>query len=712
MDIPLLSDEQKRAVISILNDDINTVLRGATDKNSYGFVEKVRLDMSEITGSKKYTTEGHIDREMMAALKLYAAGLFCSFEEIERTRSMTPEEMWRIEEEYFASSDQIIEFTGGYSSELELFALSRRSETGRAYGGSLRAGLVYDGTFGNITDSLDKVWHSRKGVESQLSIISTFESLRVAAESESYAARMETAISNKLDTIASDSQTSPLIRLYAERTLEKASPQYYDLYDFPIKEQRELVALYEAEQKQAAREQEILHDTFEGFPEDSQLYRIAKDACVSIDQGDLGWLVTLDNRQADLHRPEARENSLNLDTTDIELLKAAHDPVLLETVELETGLDMRMLSLDAQVRFFRFMAESDAEQYERLCSVLARFDDERTTVAETFLATEFGEDFGHRILTIAEQATPEQSQRIFTLLEEYRDNVVKYSEFFANFDSELTDATKRAMNERLSDLIVVAEKVARDGAFTVDVAPHRKNAEYQHDGKFDVTISSIDEVIETMELLATSLDQVVKISTSADIDITRTVKNESEVGYQIYRFSHPEFGDMLLHIRAEGSGRYDKGFEYGSYDGVEATISFVVNPTPPHRLRSDKDPRGVSFRFDREGRAPGELPNSETRHPTNKKGMMSLDVSSIMGSPDTAAVKIGRLVVAGNLLRAEELNQEGSLHYNTNYFDQQKMGSSGGFKALVEYVKQMVELRMHLRQRNKLSRGALQRLND
>lgn len=372
------------------------------------------------------------------------------------------------------------------------------------------------------------------------------------------------------------------------------------------------------------------------------------------------------------------------------------------------GCDITDLSEPAKLQLLGYLATVKNKDVGRIGKAAGRLSAEaRPLFAEAFLATEFGDDFGDRLLTIAEHAKPEEAARVFELLNTYRDYSDRFASFFARFDGELAVSAEKAMNERITDLVATVEKVARDGAFTEDVAPHRDSPDYRHDGRFDITISSVAQAIETMEHLEASLGLITTIASSPDAHVSRVVENEVGVGYQIYRFSDPAKGDMLLHIRPEAAGVYDKGFEYGNYNGVEATVSFVVNPVAPHRLRSDKDPRGVSIRFDREGRAPGEAPDSKERSPVRDDGMISLDISSGLGKEEAVPVQIGRSIAAGNRLRATEQGQETSLHHNTNYFDHQTYGSAAGFKRFAEYVKAMAEARIATQRAGRLSHRAL-----
>lgn len=381
-------------------------------------------------------------------------------------------------------------------------------------------------------------------------------------------------------------------------------------------------------------------------------------------------------------------------------------PQVRQAIQQDLGIDFHDTSLSAQLTFAAYVSrQEDSSQYDQLKQALSHVNGKEPLI-EAFLATEFGDDFGETILSIAEHASPEQATRVFELINKYRYETREFANMYKSYDPELAHATEMAMNERLADILAVIESVARDGETTVDTAPHREQPSYKHDGKFDTTITSVDEAIETMELLQETFERRRLIVNDPDTVVSRVVANEDEVGYQIYRFHHDKLGDALLHVRSEGSGRYDKAFEYGSYDGVEATISWVVNPTGDHMLASDKDPKGVSIRFDREGRIPGEAPDSDNRSPVRDDGMISVDISSGMGDKQTAAVRIGRMVSAGNILRAAKQRTHVSLHHNTNYFDQAKYGTAKAFKGLANYVQTMAETKINSRRSKKVGRRA------
>lgn len=122
------------------------------------------------------------------------------------------------------------------------------------------------------------------------------------------------------------------------------------------------------------------------------------------------------------------------------------------------------ISEEARAQLFRFGVGLSESRYQRMQKTMSAIpENARPKVAEAFLAIEFGDDFGDRILSIAEHATPEESARVFELAGRYREHSKRFAGFFKNLSPELATATEKAMNERVTDLITTVEKVARDG---------------------------------------------------------------------------------------------------------------------------------------------------------------------------------------------------------------------------------------------------------
>ena len=443
------------------------------------------------------------------------------------------------------------------------------------------------------------------------------------------------------------------------------------------------------------------------MPPDAYLTIITNGVVGSIDgTGKPDRIMQKDGAATYLANPTT-ENGLKLEESTATLLRVVHGKRIKESVEAELGLSLQHLPLEVQCRLSQFMIEAKPERYAGLVEAIGKLDSGREAFAESFLATEFGDDFGDKLLSIAEKVPAQKAEKVFGLINRYRRLSREYANEYRPFDGDFAEATERAMNERLTDMITVAEAVGSEGHITVDTAPHRDKPDYVYDGRFDVTFGSIDEFIAVMEQFEEVMLRRRAILDDPHTHVSRVVANEERMGYQIYRFHNANLGDVLLHIRQEGAARFDKEFEYGNREGAEATSGWITNPQPPYFLSSNKDINGVSIRFDREGREPGEAPDSATRTPVRDGGMISLDVSSVLGGTNTPGVRIGRLIAAGTILRAREQGTEAALHHNTNHFDQGAYGNRKGFAELVKYTKAMAEARIATQRSRKSGQRAV-----
>lgn len=357
-------------------------------------------------------------------------------------------------------------------------------------------------------------------------------------------------------------------------------------------------------------------------------------------------------------------------------------------IEKSLGIRLDDLALSDQLSLIVLLERTSYEQMQ----AIKRLSPDLTIAVAN--AMEFGEDYGDSILEIVQNVSLEQATKIFESIGGFRQRTHEFANWFRDYDPDFAEATERAMNERLTDSLTGLGVLAKQGSLHVDVAPHRHKDDYESDGRFMCNVNSIDEGIEIIKQLDRSMKMVHDVITAADVRVSRVNRDDDQ--FIMYRFSSEAQGDALLYVRPEGAKGYDRDYEYGNKKGVEASISFIVNPNDPHHLRSDKDPDAVSFRFDREGRMADDSPFAEDRDPTKKDGTISLDISSGMGDPRRMPVKIGRFIAAGNILRAQKTGSHESLHHNTNYFDQSKYGKASGFAKLAIYNAHMAEAMIYL----------------
>lgn len=704
-----LTDEQKIAVLQLQASDYEDIIDADADiELPFGIVRDVWDDMARITHAPDWDNL-RFSWEQMAAQKLYAAGLFEMLAQHETTGGLNPHQISKIERAYFSSSDLLTNYTGGFASELELYALSRRSKAGREISASLLAGLAYTGTFSDIRPGLHKAWESQKDIGARLNYLSSLEVLRMEALDVGYGDfEMLDAIQDTLADIIEDDKTTALASVYAatifgqaeeDRHLEVADPVW-----MTAPEPRQLSFAERNKKELAMWEQDALHNAYPQFPSDAFLRKIASDACVAIEQGSFGRLVTIDGKEANVHRPN-QKNNLGYTEDDNKLLGAVHEPRLLSAIEKASGLCLADISLNTQLRFMRFMAESSMERYERICLATKSLESaDQENFLDAFLATEFGDDYGDAILDIAEHTERHQAMHIFETVNTLRVRTGEFAEMFKAIDPKFAHATEKAFNERITDALTALQEVAVKGHLHQDVAPHQKKADYVHDGRFDIAVHSIEEATEIIDGLEKTFGTMHKITTAEDLKITKV--NSDETQFVMYRLAGQSAGNMLIYIRPEGAYGHDKQMEYGNRQGVEASISFMVDPLNPRKLLLPKDPDAVSIRFDHEGRLVDEAPNSERRDPTRRDGLISADLSSGMGRASSLAVKIGRFVAAGNRIRANRKGTEDSLHHNTNYFDQEKYGDADGFAHLARSVIRQIELMKKILRSKKIGMAA------
>lgn len=386
---------------------------------------------------------------------------------------------------------------------------------------------------------------------------------------------------------------------------------------------------------------------------------------------------------SDYYTPSPYTALLDDDPQTVSAIEQEPDgELLLETRHL---FDLKYEQIDPELRqrLYEFGAAMSDEMYRRVREAVFHVPGNgRETFARAFLATEFGDDFGDKVLTIAERAVPEQSHRVFEIINRFRGFSEQFSGWFTAYDTEFATSVERAINERLTDALTALAQVAEHGSLKVDVSPNDARLSEAGDGRFVYELHSMEETLETLELLDTATIQLGTVVGDKNAAVNRvTMPNEN---FSTFRISSDKHGAAILYIRPEGAKGYDQQYEYGNRLGVEASISFIVNPKHPHSLRPDKDPEGVSIRFDREGRTPDETPNSPDRDPTREDGLVSVDISSLMGEKSSSAARIGQFIAAGNRLRARAIGTEDSLHHNV--LSDQRYGKASNFKRLAHYL--------------------------
>ena len=393
-------------------------------------------------------------------------------------------------------------------------------------------------------------------------------------------------------------------------------------------------------------------------------------------------------------------NDFLLDENNIQkiaLLRYAHNVRFRPIIDEKLSIPLSDISLESQIHLIDFMSKSDNKRFSSLCSSLQKIETKelKLKLLENFVATDFGDDFGDSLLEIAdsERFSDEQIKEILDSFESCRKSIQGITDFYRNFDGgNFAKEYARAANERLTDALMVFQKIAGTGVAGADL-DWLGRTEFD----YETAIEALRYEQKSLEIIAGTITDIAsgKDGASAEIIISPIKDRTKRTMYSLYS---PDHGYCLLYTRPEGAGAFDSTFEYGNRNGVEASISFIVDPVSPFSTpnpfrpqkgsyASSKQNKVSAIRLDREGRAPGQAANDPNRDPINSVGMISVDLAAVGDAENTPSGKIARLFSVGNKIRSEKFNRDDfELNHNTAWFEQEKYGTSEGFKSLVDYI--------------------------
>lgn len=688
-----LSAEQKKCIIDYAMQRCGEIVADDGDRNNFQVLHDTEEKVQEIAEG---TSEGgrRISPIRAEANKLFAMGVFAYLETLDPKSDIASTAYGRIEEGLFAISPNITNYVGGINRQIELLAFAQRSPLGRRMAGRAEGEIIYHGAFSEDTGRVFiEGLQTQPNLSGQIAYLNTLNRLaRQSLYSGDWAEPFYHAVL-QANRFVDESDTHYLLKVasdvfaYETDMMYSEEKVFYD--DYSATDEEMAVYIREADERRG-REEAALRVRFPHIPDWQRPVLVASDACIGLDRGMVDSIYMADGVVIPI--AGAMDQGV-ISKEQAMMLGTLYDSAVRPEIGDQLGISLTDISFQEQLRLLEFMSGTSNERYHKLCKVI-KGSARPVDVAQVFLATEFGADYGDSILSIAEHATQEQAQKIFETINRFRDRTHEFAHWFHDYDPDFALATECAMNERLTDALTATEELAVNGSLHVDVAPHRGREDYVNDGRFMCNVDSLEEGIKIIENLEKSMRLVHDIISASDVVVTHV--NENNAQFIMYRFTSKAQGTALLYIRPEGARVYDTNFEYGNGKGVEASISFIVNPTYPHHLRSDKDADGVSFRFDREGRTVDEPPSIEDRDPTREDGTISVDISSGLGNPGRMPVKIGRYIAAGNLLRAAKIGTHESLHHNTNYFNQKRYGGAGGFAKLAIYTSHMAEAMLRL----------------
>ena len=374
-----------------------------------------------------------------------------------------------------------------------------------------------------------------------------------------------------------------------------------------------------------------------------------------------------------------------IDVTNRDMLQVIHETYVRNQFSESVGFALEELSFDAQDKAVQYMLSADWGTFSRLQKALGErvSTGDKVDLFEAFLATEFGDDFGDKLLSIAEHIPQEELGRVLADLERARMGARGVMDWYRDVDEHFAEMALPAIAERITDMITTLEVAARHKSLRIDVGPGN---DPEVESQFIYT-ATWEQAAKDLHDLADNLESDGWILNDPGTVVSRVVVESDK--FARFRLLNSRLGTMVVNIRSYGTlTRGDAQYEVGSFkNGVEAAINMLSNRHDPYGISPTADMRTFSLRFDREGRAPDVAASDRSqRKATNKEGTVAVDVASIwsFGDDNEPATRVGRAIAAGSRLRAEAIGTKDEL--NHNMLVDQSYGNADVFAELAHKV--------------------------
>ena len=663
-------------------------------------------DIARVSGDLESWEEGKVSPKLQQARKLVSAFL------MNEANTNNPKKNWAIRNTFFGMLPNLSSYCGDLRDSLELLTIADRAGQNPC-ANDIYEEIIYNHSFAEKND-FEEILHNSTPIQ-QLRLLPIYETISQRCDEKSYTRGALKKIIQSLDTVKRDERTKPLVSLVAsqiDNDIKRRLEMEWIEVDESDPEYRELIEEYKQRQLAWRAEQDRLHDEFPALPKNRVLDKIDPETVGAL--GSNSSIVQIANKQGDTLSllGYLSNNAFGLDINTALLVSAAHNPGVKELISDKIGFKLDEIPLESQVQFLKFMVKADSGRFKNLCDTLVGADKKlRLKILENFVAADFGEDFGDSLLTIAgsERLADGEKEKIFDMINSCRKSIEKITGLFEGFyGGRFAKQCARAANERLTDAIAAFGKIAKNGKVDIKL---------DLGGWANFNLSSALEALEyetkSLEIISGVIGDVANGEKGAYAMriISPKTDNHSKF-FSMYHLYSPDYGYVLLYTRSEASHSYTNSKEYGKrgsrYDknskaGVEASISFIVNPVDPKSMiNPDKPSREAmknknyydpstmdkvsAFRLDREGRESGMPANDPNRDSINPRGMVSVDLAAILDRKDTPSGKIARLISAGGKIRELASGKKSSLNHNTNWFDHERYGSYEGFAKLVRYL--------------------------
>jgi len=475
-------DIEKTISISGLSDDLkDKIVRKAISTLPFSYSEtndSMEVDLSKEDRSASYCFNG-IDewiRELTLNSdeykqngnqafsqinKLYAATLFTSINRANREFGDT-EDVEKIaasvEDQYFSISPCLISFVNKPSEKIELLSLADRSPISRLYmHDAIIAGICYDSTFSKNLDGIRELANDRDPI-SLIHLMQTELNMCMYASSNDWSESLLPKMLDAFNDIANRPEIPPLVRLIAQHEIDIVNDRLDMLNNsipVSVMSKREFEKLHGSFNKDKTQNGLYSRNHLYG---DKLLITIAPGIYADSTKGQLDYLVDDNDRVAPVSnwRPN---NEFGIDQDDMFLIQMAHAPGVKAKIESELGVKLEDVHLDTQIYLLRFAIEANDGRYDNLVKELnkTKFDNEseKLELMEAFLALEFGDTFGDRLLTVSEKLDNKQSQEIYHNINKIRMDSRGIAKIFGTSADGLDQAVQTAWIKRVTEVLSV-----------------------------------------------------------------------------------------------------------------------------------------------------------------------------------------------------------------------------------------------------------------
>ncbi|MBR3368564.1 hypothetical protein IKG45_02100 [Candidatus Saccharibacteria bacterium] len=672
----LISEEEQANILELVESlDFSSSHRG---RPSYSFLIEHRI--ADLAGEgKKYEEDRIITKKHSEARKLFCAAI------LDKYNNSDNDGKWAIYENFFSFSPSFSSYCGGLESSLELLSIAERSNKNDC-ARDIYDEVVYDYSFSDSNPFKEILTSKNISPLKQLQLLTVINSISNHCGEDGWSAKALKKIEEAFTSLSENKNSTPLIQIisesYSQEIRDRFNTKWVEIDEDDPKYDEYFIE-YELKKREIKSEQEQLHHDFPALPENRFLTIIAPGIAATATEND-----RIDNFSNKTGRKTASplnysaKNTFGLTQEELFLISSAHSPTTKQLLDKQLNLNLSEIPIESQAHLLKFMTKANNDRFGKLTAVLKNTKNEnlRKKLLENFVAVDFGEDFGDSLLSItsSEKITDEEKLKIFKSLGSCRKSIKSVANLFRGVDDRrFTKQLSRAANERLTDIITVFKEIGEKGSVSA-------NLEQFGEAHFNLknAMEALEYERKSLRIISGTLCDAQKGEEGAFAE--EVIGPSYNRNSHIFNFYSKDYGHVLLYVRPEGSESFKSTYEYGNKTGIEASISFIVNPISPLQLPSPfrphkdalKNPhfydestmdKVSAIRLDREGRTKNMAANDPKRSPINKSGSISVDLAAIGDRADTPSGKIARLISVGNKLR----QKNAQLNHNTNWFDQE-----------------------------------------